>query len=69
MFGTENKQRYKKNIKIAMEWQEKMEWDRFLQTDPLWFFSSYWVYKFQSPSTAEGGEKYMIIISLKAAQL
>lgn len=33
-----------------------MERDRFLQSDPWWYFSSYWVYKFQSPNTTEGGK-------------
>lgn len=33
-----------------------MERDRFLQSDPLWYFSRYWVYKFQSPNTTEGGK-------------
>ena len=28
------------------------------QSDPLWYFSSYWVYKFQSPSTTEGGKEH-----------
>lgn len=60
---------FRKILKSLWEWQEKMEWDRFLWSDPLWFFAGYCVYKFQSPWTSGGGEKRMIIISLKAAQL
>lgn len=48
-----------KILKSLWEWQQKIERDRFLQSDPLWYFSSYWVYKFQSPSTTERGKTWV----------